>query len=69
MLVLFVHFFPLVLDIARPVFFMGMLIIHRAMTLLKASGEPTEIPRRSISLGRLLVQSCTLETLSLGVLR
>ena len=68
MLVFFVHFFPLVLDIARPVFFMGMLIIHRAMTLLKASGEPTEIPHRSI-LGRLLVQSCTLETLSLGVLR
>ena len=60
MLVFFVHFFPLVLDIVKPVFFIGMLIIHRAMTLLKASGEPTEIPRRSVSLGRLSVQSCTL---------
>ena len=66
---IFCSFFPLVLDITMHVFFIGMLILRKAMTFLKASGEPPEIPRHSISLGRLSVQSCTLETLSLGVSR
>ncbi|CAI9179878.1 unnamed protein product [Rangifer tarandus platyrhynchus] len=56
-------------DITMHAFFIGMLILHRAMTFLKASGEPPESPRHSVSLGRLSVQSRTLDTLSLGVSR